>query len=306
MDFHDACSEVGTALGPGIRAAIVDEASASARDMRTALGRVVEAMRGHTFRAGSTRISLGEIIPALDRRTLQDGFSVLHDWHGPTKSFVQDTIPVEVGQYIAGVRGADAPNRLVLAIVLDYYFFYLLALLSLRVWDEGDPNQNLDRLEGLLTELQGPHGSGQPFVSDAGTLILIATAHYEPDEHGYPLLLDQVRTLNPFHQTRVGLGHAGSMGAHLRFGFEVTYVRDFAAQRADNGVDYPWLNFGLVAAMREYVRMRAQNVEGVERDRVVEAMIGGLTADAAPFVRKPARSETQDDRERAEFFEQFQ
>jgi hypothetical protein len=96
------------------------------------------------------------------------------------------------------------------------------------------------------------------------------------------------------------------MGAHLRFGFEVTYVRDFAAQRADNGVDYPWLNFGLIAAMREYVRMREQNVEGVERDRVVEAMIGGLTADAAPFVRMPSRRETPDESERAEFVDEFQ
>jgi hypothetical protein len=179
-------------------------------------------------------------------------------------------------------------------------------LLSLRVWDAGDANQNLDRLERLLAELQGPHGGGQPFVSDAETLMLIATAHYEPDEHGYPLLLDQIRTLNPFHQTRVGLGHAASMGAHLRFGFEVTYVRDFAAQRADNGVDYPWLNFGLVAAMREYVRMRDLGIDDASRERVVEAMIGGLTADAAPFVRMPARRETADDHERAEFVERFQ
>ena len=71
-------------------------------------------------------------------------------------------------------------------------------------------------------------------------------------------------------------------------------------------MDYPWLNFGLVAAIREYVRMREQGIDGPERERVVEAMIGGLTADAAPFVRMPGRRETKDDRERAEFVERLQ
>src|SRR6476646_7130313 len=138
MMFEDACSEVGALLGPGVRTAIVDEIAGSASDMRTALGRLASAMRGHTFRAGATQIALDTIIPALNRRTLEDGFSVLHDWHGPTKQFVADSIPVEVAHYIAGARGDEPANHAVLAMLLDYYLFYLLALLSLRVWDEGD------------------------------------------------------------------------------------------------------------------------------------------------------------------------
>ena len=69
-------------------------------------------------------------------------------------------------------------------------------MLSLRVWDNGDANANLDRLGELVEHLQGPNGSGQRFVSDAETLILVATSHYEPEEHGYGLLLDRVRMLS--------------------------------------------------------------------------------------------------------------
>jgi len=306
--FDDACAIVGAALAPGVRNDILDEASASSSDLRTALRRLGDGMRAHTFRAGSARIALDRVIPALDNRTLQDGFSVLHDWHGPSRSFVDEIIPLEVLRFVSDARGGERVDRAVLAILLDYYFSYLLALLSLRVWDAGDPNANLDRLSGLLAELQGPHGSGQPFVSDAETLILIATAHYEPDEHGYPLLLSHVRTLDRSHRTRVGLGHAASMGAHLRFGFEVTYTRDFAKQRADNMVDYPWLSLGLVAAMREYARLRDAGTTGAERDRMVEAVIGGLTADAGHFVKppRPGERDTVDGAERVEFVELFQ
>ena len=39
-------------------------------------------------------------------------------------------------------------------------------------------------------QLQGPDGSGQRFVDDAETLILIATSHFEIVERGYGALLD--------------------------------------------------------------------------------------------------------------------
>ena len=102
----------------------------------------------------------------------------------------------------------------------------------MRVWDDGDPNENLDRLNAMLTDLQGPDGSGQQFAADAETLMLIGTSHYEPEEWGYARLLARVRTLDEPHQFRIGLGHASSMGCHLRFGFEAQCGRDTACSTA--------------------------------------------------------------------------
>src|SRR5207244_2103012 len=78
-----------------------------------------------------------------------------------------------------------------LALLLDYYLLYVLALLLMRAWDEGDVNGNLDRITELLHALQGPGGSGRRFVDDAAGLLFVAVSHYEPDDHAYHRLLDR-------------------------------------------------------------------------------------------------------------------
>ncbi len=64
----------------------------------------------------------------------------------PTTS-TSDIIPIDVLDYVIARRGAEPLDPIVLAILLDYYFLHLLSLLSLRIWDEGDADANLDRLE---------------------------------------------------------------------------------------------------------------------------------------------------------------
>ena len=97
--------------------------------------------------------------------------------------------------FLAEQRGAEPASAVELAILLDYYFMHVLALLTMRIWDDGDPDENLARVDALLAELQGPNGSGQQFAADAETLMLIGTSHYEPEEWGYGKLLAKVRTL---------------------------------------------------------------------------------------------------------------
>src|SRR4029078_6969996 len=99
------------------------------------------------------------------------------------------------------------------------------------VWDEGDADANLGRVDHLIGLLQGPNGSGQPFADDAETLILIATSHFELHERGYALLLDRVRTLSADRQRRVAMAHASSMGRHPPLGVEATYARHTRAVR---------------------------------------------------------------------------
>src|SRR5262249_10364115 len=215
-DFSEACMLLERALEDPVRQHLVSDL-AKARPFGQALARLREHVRLN---------ALEPFLSPFDHRTRQEGFHVLHDWDGKADHVSPEMIAVDVLDYVARLRGAEASNAAALAVLLDYYYFHVLQLLSLRIWDDGDADANLDRLADLLGLLQGSGGSGQPFVTDVETLILVATSHFEAVERGYGRLLRRVKTLNHAHQVRVAIGHASSMGCHLRFGFEATYGRD--------------------------------------------------------------------------------
>lgn len=280
--FDEVCDQLETALVGPFRGAIVEEA-ASARDATRALERLRDAMRSDVWEAGKTRIDLGVAIAAFDKRTRQDGFHAIHDWDGKAERVNDDTIAIDILNYAIERRGTGAPDRAVLAMLVDYYFLYVLALLSLKVWEDGRADEQLDRLEELLTELQGPNGSGQRLAADAATLMLLATSHYESDDHAYDRLLDRVRTLGRPHRAKIARVHALCLGGHLRFGIESTYGQDFSLMRDDNGVDYRWLCFSLAIVMEDYARLHDQGERSPEREVAVEALLNGLTADVDAF-----------------------
>lgn len=302
--FDGACALIGAALGGTARQAIVADASRS-KDLGTALLRLRGCMRANVWLAGSGRIDLSALVDVYDRRTRQDGFHALHDWDGKADKVNDETIPVDVLYYLVDQRGAERADKTVLAILVDYYFMYVLALLSLRIWDEGDADDHLDALNRLLRDLQGPHGSGQPFADDGETLMLVATSHYERADQAYDTLLEKARGLNRSHLAKLALVHAASMGSHLRFGFAVTYGRDTVLMRDDNGVDYRWLCFALATLMKEYARLRDQGSREAERDAIAEAILNGLSPDARAFVGKPPGSLSACETERAGFHELF-
>ena len=300
--FDIACSLIEKALKGGVRREIVAELSRSG-DVRASLLRLRDRMRRHDWTSAAGHLTLDRVVRAYDRCTRDEGLHALHDWDGKADRVNEDSIPVDVLSFLVVHRGGDRADPTVTAILIDYYFLYVLALLSLRIWDSGDPNGNLDRLNVLLERLQGPDGSGQRFAADAETLILIATSHFEIEERGYGLLLERVRTLNQAHQTKIALGHAASIGSHLRFGFEATYGRDTVAMRDDNVADYPWLCFSLATLMNEYATQRQQST-GLG-DAVVEAMLNGLLPDARAFVGGAPRSLSTCEAERAGFADMF-
>ena len=300
VSFDGACALVETALTSSHRREIVTGVS-DAKDFTQALRRLRSGMRAHAWNAGGQKIDLHDVVGKYDRRTRQDGFHVLHDWDGKADHVNDDIIPVDVLDYLIARRGTDAPDAAALAMLLDYYFLHMLALFSLRIWDDGDPDANLDRLNGLLGQLQGPDGSGQRFVDDAETLILIATSHFEIVERGYGALLTRVRALNRAHRARIALAHAVSIGSHLRFGFEATYGRDTVVMRDDNVADYPWLCFALMTAMREYARLVAEGADEDDKAPIVEGILNGLSADARAFVGQPPSSLSGSDADRGEF-----
>lgn len=281
--FDIGCSVLESALTGSTRRDLVDDLSSEAT-LDASLQRLRAGLRANVLSAGGRHVSLERIVNIFDRETRQEGFHALHDWDGRADRVGDDTIAVDVLNYVARMRAADPADRTAVAIVIDYYLINILALFSLRIWDEGDADRNLDRIGQLLALLQGPEGSGQMFVRDAETLILIATSHFEVQERGYDRLLDRVRQLNASHQVRIAMGHAASMGSHLRFGFEATYARDTIVMRDDNIADYPWLCYALSVVMNEYARFQSANVTGSERAAVVESLLNGLSADARAFV----------------------
>src|SRR4051794_22821001 len=286
VPFDAACALLDAALSGGARRAILEPLAASA-SFAAALRPLRAGMRGHVWKAGGARIDLGDVVAKYDRRTRQEGFHVLHDWDGKADHVNGDIIPVDVLDYVVAQRGTDRPDAASLAILLDYYFLHLLALLSLRLWDEGDADANLDRLNHLVAELQGPNGGGQRFVDDAETLILIATSHFEMVERGYATLLDRVRGLNREHRVRIAVAHAVSMGSHLRFGFEASYGRDTVVMRDDNVADYPWLCFALRTVIDEYARLAGEDAGDEDKAPLAEAILNGLSADARAFLGQP-------------------
>ena len=288
MRFDSACSLVESALAGGVRREVV-LAAAAAPDARTAFSRVRDQMRSHRWAAGATRIALDALVGDYDARTRRDGLHVLNDWDGKADHVNSDPIAVDVATFLVDRCPAERPEPRAVAILVDYYFLYLLALLVVRVWDDGDADANFDRVGRLLGHLQGPDGSGVGFISDVETLLLIAGSHYERQEHGYDALLARVRGLSVPRQRRIALTHAASLGSHLRFGIEATYNRDIGAMRDDNGLDYTWLCFSLATLIEAWREARGTG-ETTATAGIVEAIANGLSADADAFLSARAPS----------------
>src|SRR5436190_1063157 len=274
--FDEACGLIERLLDDDARREIASHAL-NGRTLGESLQRMRRRMKSDAWTVEGERIDLAAPLRVLDAATRRDGFHVLHDWDGRADHVNENTIPVDVLDYVVRLRGGEPPDTVAVPLMFDYYVVNLLALLVLRVWDEADADARLDRVGRLLDRLQGPGSSGQRFVDDAETLLLIATSHFEVVEIGYEKLLARVRSLNPAHQLRIALGHASSMGCHLRFGFEATYARDTIVMRDDNVADYPWLCYALLTLLREHERAPGDA-------RVTEALLNGLSGDARAFV----------------------
>jgi hypothetical protein len=269
--FDDLAGQLEMVLDGGLRRSCVDTLAESSVTMGDALGQLRLAMRTHTWKGDGRRVVMVKTVQACDRLTQDEGFHALHDWDGIADHVNPEIIPVDVLDFVRRIRGGHRADSTTLAILVDYYFFHVLSLLALRAWDTDDPDRALGRVGTLTDLLQGEDGSGQPFVGDPETLLLLATSHFEPDERGYETLLNRVRDLSADRQLAVGLGHAACTGSHLRFGFQATYARNTEAMRKDNFADYPWLHFAADAVLREYEQRGGA--------KMAEALFNSLTAD---------------------------
>jgi hypothetical protein len=279
VTFESACALVESALAGPFRRQVIEAASSGA-DARTALERIRGQMRSHRWSSGGRRVAMDALVTEYDERSRRDGLHVLNDWDGKALHVNRDTIAVDVASYLVDRSGSEPPDPRTLGILIDYYFIYVLALLVVHVWDDEDSDTNFDRLARLLDALQGPDGSGERFVGDVETLLLIAGSHFEQHEDTYDRLLDRVRTLSLPHRRRVALTHAAGLGSHLRFGLEATYNKDIGLMRDDNVVDYLWLSFSLATLAEAWPE---SDPAGLSSGPIVEAFANGLSADPHAF-----------------------
>jgi hypothetical protein len=148
ISFDHACSLIERAIDGSTRQDILNAVD-KPNDFAGSIARLRDCLRANVLQTGSEAITLDRMVRAHDSRTRGDHFHVLHDWDGKAEKVNPDTIVVDVLNFIAD-NHAGHSERAVLAILLDYYFFYLLALLSLRVWDDGRPEDNFARLNRML------------------------------------------------------------------------------------------------------------------------------------------------------------
>jgi len=283
VTFDEAIGQLDAALRDDARGAMLD-AALDAGGLDAALAHVRKAMRSHVFPAASGALSLRRTVDTLDARTRREGMHVLQGWDFVAHRFPKDIAPVLLLDYCAQLGIPAHRERAAVAILLDQYFLALLSLLAVRAWDEGDANDNLDRVTAALSALQGPHGCGHQFVSDAETLLILAVSYYHPEEQGYDLLVQRAEVLDAPHQLRFARACAALLGGHLRWGLRFMYQRDVGRMRADNVADYPLLMFAIRTLLGAYDRLLDADTAGIERDAVVEALLSGLSADPWAFV----------------------
>ena len=226
-------------------------------------------MRSHTFQTSAGTLSLEKLVFAYDERSQREGLHLLHAWDFQKHVFSDEIAPVLLLDHTLRLR-RKADDRMATGILLDVYFYAVLSLLAVRAWDEGDANDNLDRVSELMRLVE------TPYVDDAESLLFLAVSYYHPEEACYGRLLEKVRTLDEPHRVRLARICGATLGAHLRWGYRFMYDRDAARMREDNVVDYPWLSFAIETLERDAARNSSPEAD--------EALLLTVAADPEGYV----------------------
>ena len=215
----------------------------------------------------------------LDKRTRVDGFHALQSWDYRAHRFVDEPTAILMLNRVASRGESAVAEQTVLSTLLNQYFLWILGLVALRAWDDGDPNENLNRVTHLLGLLKDSPDGAPVFVENAELLTLLATSQYHPVETAYSNLLDRVRSLNEAHRAQVARYSAATLGGHLRWGFRFMYRQDYWRMRDDNAVDYPWLLFAVETLLEQYCEAVQRGASDGDVAVIAGALVNGLSAD---------------------------
>jgi hypothetical protein len=278
ITYATACDVLEYALSNGVRPRILDALTAHGDFQESALA-LRAAMRSHIFPTGGEPLRLHRIVQSFDTRARRAGLHVLESWDYVAQRFAPEITPVLMLDRCALDHVPFERQRAALSVLLDHYFMSVLGLVVARAWDEGDPNDNLDRATALLRALQGGDGGHCRFVDDVETLLLTSVSHYHPDEHAYEVVVRRFDRLTGPRRRRMALACAAVLGGHLRWGLRFMYRRDVAVMRDDNVVDYPFVIYGLLNLLRDYEAERSAAADDMDHARTVEGALNGLSAD---------------------------
>ncbi len=284
--LHSAHAILESLLRGSFRNQFIDELLETGEFPR-AMNALRSSMKLHTFKSSGSFFSLGDVVKTLDDRTKAEGFEVFHSWNHSDHTFSNDNTPVLMVDHVTRMGIKDQDERACLSLLLDIYLFHVLTLCSIRSWDNDQPQENFDKITQLLEWLQGPYGSGHQFVKNAETLLVMAVSQYHPSDQAYDALIEKIWTLDTKRQVRFSLISTAVLGGHLRWGSRAMYSRDVVKMRADNAGDYPWLLYSLTTLMEEYVRLRRSGMENQARQKIIKALLNGLTPDPWAFFQTP-------------------
>ncbi len=295
QDLSHVLGALDGMLNGSARSRILDGVQARG-DFADWMGRLRGAMSEHRFVAGDQRFDLAPAVRRLDVRTRKDGFRVLHSWNHRTHAFTDDVVPVLMLDFFLRAAPEEPAGRVVLSILLDYYFLHLLALCAMRAWDADEPDVSMGHVHQLLQALQGEDGSGHHFVEDAETLLIYALSQFHPEEQAYERIIARVATLEDARRLSFARVSASVLSAHLRWGFWLMYGRDVVRMRVDNVGDYPWLLDSVLTLLRGWEDAEAAGAPEAVRDDIAESLLQGLAADPWGFTgRRPPALETHGD-----------
>lgn len=278
ITYASACDLLEHALSDGLRPRILDVLTAH-DDFADCATTLRAAMRSHTFPTGTGSLRLQHIVQSFDTRARRAGLHVLESWDYVAHRFSAEITPVLMLDRFARDQVPADRRREVLAVLLDHYFMSVLGLVVARAWDEGDPNENLDRATTVLRALQDCESGNCRFVDDVETLLLTAISQYHPDEQAYEVLARRFDALTGKRRRRMAEACAAVLGGHLRWGLRFMYRRDIARMHEDNIVDYPFVIYGVLHLLRDFEAERSAGLDGIEHARTVEAVLNGLSAD---------------------------
>ncbi|HEY4303750.1 MAG TPA: hypothetical protein VGM82_04750 [Gemmatimonadaceae bacterium] len=288
LTYASTCELLEHALCDGLRPRILDALTAHDDFQESALA-LRSAMRSHTFPTGGEPLRLQRIVQSFDTRARRAGLHVLESWDYVAQRFASEITPVLMLDRCALDHVAPDRQRASLSVLLDHYFMSVLGLVVARAWDEGDPNENLERATALLNALKGDDCSNCRFVDDVETLMLTSVSHYHPDEHAYETITRRFDVLTGAHRRRMSLTCAAVLGGHLRWGLRFMYHRDISLMREDNVVDYPFVIYGLLNLLRDYDAGPSSGADDLDHVRTIEGVLNALSADPAFATGKTPR-----------------
>ena len=268
------------------RSQFIDELLRSG-DFTKALNALRFSMISNTFKTAKSKFSLATLVKNWDDRTRAEGFEVFHSWNHSDHTFSTDSIPVLLIDHFTRVGVEDKDERTCLALLLDVYFFHVLALCVMRSWDDDRPGVRFTQVTQLLQQLQGSEGSGHQFVEDAETLLMIAVSQFHPSDCSYDEMVERIWALDMKIRVRFSVISSAVLGGHLRWGSRAMYDRDVERMRSDNIGDYPWLLYSLTTLTEEYVRLKKDGSTKQDRREIVQGLLNGLTPDPWCFFQTP-------------------